>query len=348
MPEDGDIHGPRDRVTYPLKAMGKTSLPVTARHDAGLILAGVVPYPFLLDGFHRAIGGQEPIVAALWLALAFLSPALCLTAALRLSAQSGLLHLRRLALTGVMAPTVYVFLGVLLYMAGSPVPDEIAWLILWVPICARAILWPRTAIEEKPVPAALRVAHGIAAALVSVYVLFHVGNHLFGLIGPERHLAVMKLGRQVYRNPFAEPLLVALMLFQIGSGLVLAWRWSAKPLEGFRVFQLASGFYLSLFILGHMNSVFVFARAFLHIQTGWDFATGAPTGLIQDPWNIRLVPHYWLGVFFVLSHLASGLRVVLAAHGVKGRVVNGTWVAGLAASAAIATLILMGMCGVRL
>jgi len=316
--------------------------------DAGLILAGIIPYPFLLDGFHGAVGGQEPLIAAVWLALAFLSPALCLAAAMRLSAQPGLSPLRRLAFAGVMAPTAYVFLGVLLYMAGSPVPDELAWLILWVPVCARAILGPRAAVAEKPVPAALRVAHGIAAAVVSVYVLFHLGNHLFGLIGPERHLAVMKLGRLVYRNPFVEPLLVALMLFQIGSGLILAWRWSARPLEGFRVFQLASGFYLSLFILGHMNSVFLFARTFLHIQTDWAFATGAPTGLIQDPWNIRLVPHYWLGAFFVLSHLASGLRVVLAAHGVERRAVTGIWMAGLLASAAIATLILMGMCGVRL
>jgi len=322
--------------------------PQAARKDVGLILAGVLPYPFLLDGFHRSIDGNAPLVAAVWLALAFLSPALCLAAALRLSARPHLLSLRRLAFAGVMAPTAYVFLGVLLYMARSPVPDEAVWLILWLPICARAVLRPAPGGCAKPVPAGLRIAHGVIAALLSLYVLFHLGNHLFGLIGPERHLAVMKLGRLVYRNPFVEPLLVAAMLFQIGSGLVLAWRWSAKPLEGFRVFQLASGFYLSFFILGHMNSVFIFARTYLRIQTDWGFAIGAPTGLIHDPWNIRLVPHYWLGVFFVLSHLASGLRVVLAAHGAGARAETAAWAAGLVASAAMATLILMGMCGVRL
>ena len=41
-----------------------------------------------------------------------------------------------------------------------------------------------------------------------------------------------------------------------------------------------------------MNSVFIFARTDLGIDTGWDFATGAPTGLVKDPRNIRLVPHY--------------------------------------------------------
>jgi hypothetical protein len=137
------------------------------------------------------------------------------------------------------------------------------------------------------------------------------------------------------------------MLFQIGSGLVLAWRWSSWAAEPFRVFQVASGFYLSVFILGHMDSVFIFARTYLGIDTGWGFAAGAPTGILHDPWNIRLLPHYWLGVFFVLSHLASGLRVVLTAHGVRQATAVQVWNAGLIVSAAIATTILAGMCGLR-
>ncbi len=37
----------------------------------------------------------------------------------------------------------------------------------------------------------------------------------------------MKVGRVVYRSDVGEPLLVAAMLFQVGTGLFLAWRWSA-------------------------------------------------------------------------------------------------------------------------
>jgi hypothetical protein len=66
---------------------------------------------------------------------------------------------------------------------------------------------------------------------------------------------------------------------------------------------------------------FVYARSFLSIPTDWNFAIGA-TGLIHDAWNIRLLPHYALGVFFVLSHLASGLRMVLIAHGVDRLAAN--------------------------
>ena len=194
----------------------------------------------------------------------------------------------------------------------------------------------------------LRVLHGVAGAVLLVYVLFHLANHLFGLVGPGVHAAVMRAGRLVYRAWFIEPVLVATFLFQIVTGWRLAWRWSAQPADLQRVFQTASGFYLSAFILGHMNSVFVYARGVLKIDTGWDFATGAPTGLIHDAWNIRLLPHYALGVFFVLGHLASGLRVVLLAHGADRGWVDRAWFGGLLVSSLVAGAILSGMCGARL
>jgi hypothetical protein len=193
-----------------------------------------------------------------------------------------------------------------------------------------------------------RVAHGLTAAILCLYVLFHLTNHLFGLVGPDAHATVMKIGRVVYRSGIGEPLLVTVMLFQIGTGLYLAWRWSAAA-EGFhRTYQVASGAYLSMFILGHMNSVFIYARSFLGIPTDWNFAIGAPTGLIHDAWNIRLLPHYALGVFFVLSHIASGLRVVLIAHGVDRRNADPLWMICVAISIVVAAAIITGMCGVRI
>jgi hypothetical protein len=97
-----------------------------------------------------------------------------------------------------------------------------------------------------------------------------------------------------------------------------------------------------------MNSVFIYARSFLGIPTDWNFAIGAPTGLIHDAWNIRLLPHYALGVFFVLSHIASGLRVVLIAHGMDQGRADRVWGACVAISAIVATAIIVGMCGVRI
>jgi hypothetical protein len=328
----------------------------------GTILAALF-YPFALSVFHWAVGtgGNIPtlprtILAAFSLAAAFAVPAICMFCAVRLSSQpivnSAEQKALRLSYLGVAAPTAYTFMGVLWYMIGSPVADQWVWVGAWLVLAAWALAPPRSGVASfaapSDPPASLRVAHGIAASVIVLYVAFHITNHLFGLFGADAHAAVMKLGRLVYRSQIGQPLLVALLLFQICSGLALAWRWSEQPASAFRVFQVASGVYLSLFILGHMNSVFFFARTFLKIDTDWNFAIGAPTGIIHDPWNIRLLPHYWLGVFFVLSHLASGLRVILSAHGMSNLLVVRIWAASLAANAVVASLILAAMCGLRL
>ena len=332
----------------------KRSAMIGGRFDyLALAPAGaVICYPFLLRAFHAVVGTQAAttpplaIVGATFiLALSFVVPFLALALACRPDADPGA---RRLAYACVAAPTLYVFLGVVQIMLHSPIPDELAWGVLWLAIA----MWSRAArnpaVATPPTVERWRVVHGITAVVLCLYVVFHLANHLFGLIGPDAHAAVMKVGRVVYRSRVGQPLLVAAMLFQICTGLFLAWRWSAAPQGFHRTFQVASGAYLSLFILGHMNSVLIYARGFLDIQTDWNFAIGAPTGLIHDAWNIRLLPHYALGAFFVLGHLASGLRVVLIAHGVDRRAANRLWGAGVAISGAVSAAIIAGMCGVRI
>src|SRR5262249_8252813 len=115
----------------------------------------------------------------------------------------------------------------------------------------------------------------------------------------------------------------------------------------FRTFQLASGVFLALYIVGHMDSVFIFARTYLGIDSDWGFATGAPTGLIKDAWNIRLVPHYGLGVFFVLAHLFSGVRIVMLSHGGRKTTADRVMIGGSTAAALTACVIMLGMCGMR-
>jgi hypothetical protein len=97
-----------------------------------------------------------------------------------------------------------------------------------------------------------------------------------------------------------------------------------------------------------MNSVFVFARLYLGVDSDWAFATGAPSGLTKDAWNIRLVPHYGLGVFFVLSHLAAGARVLMLSHGVTRRHADRFMIGGATAAGLVAFAIVFGMCGARL
>src|SRR3954468_3030677 len=314
--------------------------------------AAAICYPFLLDAFHATVVTQAASPRALAIAsattilvVAFVVPFLGIALACRPTSNPGS---RRLAYASVASPTLYVFLGVVQTLIKSPIPDEVVWCAIWLAIAIRSQSARDPVAATVPAVGSWRVVHGLTAAVLSLYVAFHLTNHLFGLIGPEAHAAVMKIGRVVYRSAVGEPLLVVAMLFQISTGLFLAWHWSAAPQGFHRTFQVASGAYLSMYILGHMNSVFIYARSFLGIPTDWNFAIGAPTGLILDAWNIRLLPHYALGAFFVLSHLASGLRVVLIAHGVDRRAANRLWGAGVAISALISAAIIAGMCGVRI
>ena len=37
--------------------------------------------------------------------------------------------------------------------------------------------------------------------------------------------------------------------------------------------------------------------------------------MLHDPWNVRLIPHYSLAVWLVITHAGLGARMVLLSHG---------------------------------
>jgi hypothetical protein len=324
---------------------------------AGLALI----YPAFVDGFHWAVGKPGVahsagglLFATLMLLMMFAVPALGFVHVLKRHpspiSRRYAVRARRLAYAAVAAPTLYCFVGVWNILLSSPLSDGMTWVLLWCLLIGWSLLArPRRAIADWVAPApSLRVAHGVSALILLAYVAFHLTNHLFAWRGEAAHAAVMEAGRTIYRSPVVEPLLVLAMSFQVVTGLILAWRWSARRLDFHRSFQVASGFFLAVYILGHMNSVFTLARWFFGIPTGWDFATGAPNGLIHDPWSVRLIPHYALCVFFVVAHLFSGLRVILLAHGAAPRSADRIWKAGTAFAALLSAAIMLAMCGMRI
>ena len=130
------------------------------------------------------------------------------------------------------------------------------------------------------------------------------------------------------------------------SGAILLWRYVGKPTDVFRTFQIVSGAYLFFYVFGHLNSVFV-ARVITKTETDWDWAVGAPDGLIHSAWSIRLLPHYLTAVFLVLSHLVLGARVIALAHGMPRSRVDVLAKLGIGASAITAVAIMTGMSGVH-
>ncbi len=322
--------------------------------------AAAMSYPFLLNGFHLAVSvpgaslsALRIVGAALCLLAAMAVPLFGMASAFRLTNACPSffeLRARRLAYISIGAPPLFVLTGVALGLMHLHVNDELMWIVGWLAACVYVWLGSES-VPEPTVPRSvskLRVAHGVVAALVVSFVLFHLSNHLLGLGGPDLHASVRRVGRRFYRSSVVEPVLVGLMLFQVISGARLVWRWSGVAVDAYRVFQIGSGTYLAAFIVTHLNSALVSARTVHKIETDWAWASGAPAGLIHDAWNIRLLPHYAFGVFFILAHLGSGLRGIVIDHGMSAAIANRVWAVGLIVSGLISVAIMSGLCGVRI
>src|SRR5215831_3532912 len=76
------------------------------------------------------------------------------------------LRAKRVALLAVAAPTLFTFAGVVLYMLHDPVPDTWLWVACWAIALALLVRLDNGAsarVAARPVPAPLRVAHGLSA-----------------------------------------------------------------------------------------------------------------------------------------------------------------------------------------
>lgn len=311
-------------------------------------------YPFLLQGYTAGVNAGHDWRAWMQLGLAFGVALVGLVASVRLAGpghqDAKTVAARRLAWLSVAAAPLYTATGVLLTMAGDPVADTTVWLVFWIaaPVLGLAAGKAQGAVASAIAPR-LRVAHGISAlAIVVLFLAMHLFSHLASLAGEAQQRHFMELFRRVYRATAVEPLIVLLFLFQVASGLQMVRILSTRPADAWRTLHSVTGVYLVFFILAHMNSVFIYARHYAQIPTDWGFATGAPAGLLHDPWNIRLVPHYALGVFSALAHLLLGARLVMLAHGIPASRVEPWIKAGIVAAAIAALAILAGMCGVHL
>jgi hypothetical protein len=257
----------------------------------------------------------------------------------------------RLSHLAFAAPPLYTLIGVLTYIAGVGDLDFPVWFLLWGTILIVVLRSPvdvsRVEVLEARSP--LRRFHGVAALTVLwTFLLAHLANHLFALWTPELHGQVMKLLELFYRRNLVEPLLVVTVSLLIASGLSMAWRYTAAPQDGFRALQTLTGVYVAVFAASHLTAVFVMARWLEHIPTDWAFASGAPAGLIKDPWNVRLIPHYSIAVWAVLTHVGLGVRGVLCAHGRTPRAGNWAAIIMFGLGAILSALITAALLGVHL
>src|SRR5262249_40115314 len=294
-------------------------------------------YPMALRALYESGAllqrASGPKAATAWLAivasvaLVYSVPVLGIVVADRLgraqTTSSPELFARRLSHLVVAAPSIFVLMGVVFFLLHAPNGDVLCWSIVWLIAIASMARTMRRGGDEAlapstPNPIPLRMAHGCSAlAIVLIFLVWHLLNHASAALSLQVEEAMMSALRQWYRSEYVQPVLVVLMLFQLGSGLILLRRATAARSDIYRTLQTSTGAFLTAFIASHLNSVFVYARAVTKVDTTFLWASGAPAGLLHDPWNVRLIPHYSLAGLFVVIHMGLGLRGVLLAHQVQ-------------------------------
>ena len=162
----------RDMTGGDTGALGR--LPMLAPPLAALL------YPFALEGFHTSVARIAEgasilswLSAAASLALAFAMPLIAMLAAMSFSEIGrptvAQLRAKRTALLALAAPTLFVFVGVVLTMLHDPVPDTWLWVTCWAIALALLLRSDNSVpavLAPRPIPAPLRVAHGVSALAI--------------------------------------------------------------------------------------------------------------------------------------------------------------------------------------
>jgi hypothetical protein len=255
---------------------------------------------------------------------------------------------RLLAHLAFAAPSFLVGFGNVAGILNLRMAVPYAWLIFWALLAGTIFLpggelaAPRSVSQRR-----LAVAHGISAlAILLLFILPHIGNHLLGIWDGASHIAAMKLARQLYRSEIVEPLLLALIAFQIVSGSVLVRRRLSRPGDFFGTLQTLTGVYVGVYLLAHMTAAF--SARFAGTDTNWNWLTNDDKGLLAYLSFFPLVAHYWVGPVAIVTHVACGLRVVMLEHRVPQlRATEAAW--GLIIAGGLASsIILAGLLGAHI
>jgi hypothetical protein len=286
-----------------------------------------IAYPFLLSAiagllqFFQVTAPPGPAAITVTV-LAILASALAVMGiafarALSMGHAGGPAAPRLLAHLAFAVPTLLVAFGNVVGLFHARGALTYVWPLFWLALTC--VTWLA---QEVPRPALivssrrLAVAHGISAlAILILFLVPHLGNHLTGIVSGADHVGVMKLVRLVYRNTLIEPLLITLIAFQIMSGFVLVRRRLNHANDFFGTLQTMTGIYVGCYFLGHMTAVFAARGA--GTDTNWNWLTSGDHGLLFHLSSFSLVGHYWVGPIAIVTHAACGLRMVMLGHGMS-------------------------------
>jgi hypothetical protein len=122
-----------------------------------------------------------------------------------------------------------------------------------------------------------------------------------GIFGQEMHIHVMDKLRILYRNRFAESILLASVLVQIVSGFKLFLDTRKRKQKFFAKLQIWSGLYMAIFLIIHVGAV-LSGRYILQLDTNFYFGVA---GLNTFPILLFFLPYYSLAIMAFFGHIAS-------------------------------------------
>jgi hypothetical protein len=250
-------------------------------------------------------------------------------------------------------PSLYVGFGnVAYYVLQAPSAAPIAWLVFWALVVAMiALLGPRSSpIAPAMTPIGhrrLALAHGVSAsAILLLFIGPHIVNHAAGFWNGPVHIAIMNVVRRVYRDDIVQPVLLALIGFQILSGTALVRRRMRMPSDFLGTVQTMSAIFVGVYLLAHMTAVFATRHA--GTDTNWIWLTRPNDSMLVSLSNLRLIAHYWVGPIAIVIHVASGLRMVLLRRDISPATTNRIALALITAGVVTSSIILAALLNVHI
>jgi len=143
--------------------------------------------------------------------------------------------------------------------------------------------------------------HFISGIIITIFIALHLFNHGMSVVGAKVHMEMMDKLRLVYRNIFAEFILLIAVLVQIISGLKLFFQQRKSIKTFYRKVHLYSGLYLAFFLTFHVSAVLI-GRYILELDTNFYFGVA---GLNAFPFYLFFVPYYGLSVLAFFGHIAA-------------------------------------------
>src|SRR6266516_2511944 len=263
-------------------------------------------------------------------------------------------HARSIAHLAFATPTLYVGFGnVAYYVLQAPSAAPIAWLVFWALVAMIALLGPRSSpIAPAMTPIGhrrLALAHGVSAsAILLLFIGPHIVNHAADFWNGSVHIAIMNVVRRVYRDDIVQPVLLALIGFQILSGTALVRQRMRMPSDFLGTVQTMSAVFVGVYFLAHMTAVFATRHA--GTDTNWIWLTRPNDSMLVSlsPSNLRLIAHYWVGPIAIVAHVACGLRMVLLQRDLSPATTNRIALALITAGVVTSSIILAALLNVHI